>query len=233
MKKVLVSVAAAAAISSMAMAGGDIAPVAPAPVDNWSGFYVGAQAGYLWGDADGKGIDELEGLSANNADVDGGVAGLYAGYNWLMDNGFLLGIEGEWNYVDADGKTAVVDGNDDTGWSAKATQDWDASLRLRAGMVVNNDYLLYVTGGAAWAKVGVDIYDDDNEKIANDSQTMSGWTIGAGVEMVLTENLHARLQYRYTDYGDKDFSDTVDGDVYKINADYNAHMVTLGLSYRF
>jgi len=232
MKKVLVSVATAAAISSMAMAGGDIAPVAPAPVDNWSGFYVGAQAGYLWGDADGYQKEDTDNR-ANNIDVDGGVAGLYAGYNWLMDNGFLFGIEGEWNYVDADGDTTVVDQGNENVYKTKITQDWDASLRLRAGMVVNDSYLFYATGGAAWAKVKVKVTSDDiggAPYSESDSETMAGWTIGAGVETVLTENLHARLQYRYTDYGSEDFG----LDEYTtIHTDYNAHMVTLGLSYRF
>ncbi|WP_457606169.1 outer membrane protein [Nitratifractor sp.] len=229
MKKVLMSVAAAAAISSLAMAGGDIAPVAPAPVDNWSGFYIGAQAGYNWGDADVKGTGAYQGYTADSIDVDGGVAGIYAGYNWLLDNGFLFGIEGEWNYVDGDGSGTFVDNTGaNTAYSAKVSQDWDASLRLRAGMVVNDNYLFYVTGGAAWAKVGLDVYNGGT-KIASDSQTMAGWTIGAGIEMVLTENLHARLQYRYTDYGSDHFSDQR----YTGKVDYNAHMVTLGLSYRF
>ena len=44
MKKIVLSMVAAAAVSSVAMAGGDIAPVAPAPMDSWSGFYMGLQA---------------------------------------------------------------------------------------------------------------------------------------------------------------------------------------------
>ena len=78
MKKIVLSMVAAATVSSIAMAGEDIAPV-----DSWSGFYMGLQAGYSWGDAD---LDAYDSGHAGTAsfDMDGTVAGIYAGYNWLL-----------------------------------------------------------------------------------------------------------------------------------------------------
>ena len=118
----------------------------------------------------------------------------------------------------------------------KTSQDWDASLRLRIGKVMG-DYLPYITGGVAWA--GMNVKADHGRLgagIVDDDQTLTGWTIGAGVEMAINENIHARIQYRYTDYGDEDFHHNLDDpqfdNAYGI-VDYNSHRVTVGLSYRF
>ncbi len=35
---------------------------------------------------------------------------------------------------------------------------------------------------------------------------MTGWAAGAGVDYAATDNVIVRLEYRYTDYGHKDFS---------------------------
>jgi len=240
------------AASVAIFAGGDIAPVTPAPMDNWSGFYVGIQGGYLWGDPDiviSRDNDDPDHPDTyhrthdvSDTDVDGFAGGIYAGYNWLLENDWLIGVEGEWNYVSADGTGDLIDrhsndpgGKDGTG---KTEQDWDASLRLKVGMVMG-DYLPYITGGVAWAKMDMTAYDIDGNEFAHNDTTLTGWTIGAGIEMKISENLHARIQYRYTDYGDDsvDMGSIPDTDNelhnYQADIDYNAHMVMIGLSYRF
>ena len=241
MKKIVLSMVAAATVSSVAMAGGDIAPVAPAPMDSWSGFYMGLQAGYNWGDADfdiydhrSEGSDHFASASL---DLDGMTAGFYAGYNWLLENDWLVGVEGEWNYLDAsDSKQLDLGEGPDV--TVKITQDWEASLRARVGKVMG-DYLPYITGGVAWTSVNAKAYYLGNNEggengitLMDDDQILVGWTIGAGVEMAISENVHARIQYRYTDYGDENFKDMVDAD-FTEKVDYNSHMLTVGLSYRF
>jgi len=247
-KGILFSMAASVAI----FAGGDIAPVTPAPMDNWSGFYVGIQGGYLWGDPDiviSRDNDDPDHPDTyhrthdvSDTDVDGFAGGIYAGYNWLLENDWLIGVEGEWNYVSADGTGDLIDrhsndpgGKDGTG---KTKQEWDASLRLKTGVVVG-DYLPYITGGVAWTSVnakayylGINAKAYDPQTLMDDDQILVGWTIGAGVEMAISENVHVRIQYRYTDYGDENFKDMVDAD-FTEKVDYNSHMLTVGLSYRF
>ncbi|MBD3788985.1 MAG: porin family protein [Campylobacterales bacterium] len=75
-----------------------------------------------------------------------------------------------------------------------------------------------------WTSWGSEDHYDD---------TLTGWTIGAGLEKKINENLHARIQYRYTDYGDDtwELDPSNDPDTGKI--EYNAHMLMVGLSYRF
>ena len=54
------------------------APIAPAAVYNWTGFYLGANAGYGWGRSDERAT--AFGTRAN-VDISGGLAGGQVGYN--------------------------------------------------------------------------------------------------------------------------------------------------------
>jgi outer membrane immunogenic protein len=56
---------------------------------------------------------------------------------------------------------------------------------------------------------------------------MTGWTLGAGVEYKFTESLHAKLEYRYSDYGD--FTENYKG----MKTDYTTNKVYMGISYKF
>ena len=239
MKRVLVSAVAVLALSGIGYGGGDYVPVAPVAVDSWSGCYVGAQVGANFGNSD---VD-LYGAVGNkitefDLDPNGLNAGIYAGCNWLMENNFLVGIEGDWSYVDADDsaeKSMTLWPNvDKVGY--RVEQDWDASLRVRLGKVIDDTYLPYITGGMAWAKVkGTMIVHDLllGNLHDTDTATMSGWTLGAGIEMKIDENFHVRLQYRYTDYGNDTFHHTINGNDFDAKVNYNTHMIQLGVSYHF
>jgi len=247
MKKFNFSIVAILAMSTFAVAGGDIKDVEPAvePVmevavaDAWAGPYVGLQAGYIWGDADttswtSPDVPPHVGFSLNGFDVDGWTGGIFAGHIWRVDNDILLGIEGEWNYASAD-DTIINDDDPDYPWGAKIKQEWDASLRLIAGKDMG-DYMPYITGGIAWAGVNIDGFTDwgEPERSSNHDATLTGWTVGAGVEKKIDENLHARIQYRYSDYGDETWwIDPEYNDVDRGKIEYKAHMLTVGLSYRF
>jgi outer membrane immunogenic protein len=62
----------------------------PAPVFNWSGFYIGAHAGYGFGDFLGN-------------DIDGFAGGLQVGYNWQFSPNLVFGIEGDFTASDING----------------------------------------------------------------------------------------------------------------------------------
>src|SRR5687768_6937204 len=89
----------------------------PAPYFSWTGFYIGAQGGYAWGESEETYHGHLNpALSSrrHTYDIDGGVAGGVIGYNWAM-GGFILGIEGEGNWANIKGtSTEVTVGRGDT-----------------------------------------------------------------------------------------------------------------------
>ena len=157
---------------------------APAPTEvydaqdqNWSGIYLGVLLGYTFGDADAAG--------GPSVDIDGMDGGVYAGYNYQ----FVLGVEGD----------ALISGVEGSNGGVNVDQNWSGSLRARAGYSLES-FLLYGTGGLALA--GFEASSAGN----NDSNTHLGWTLGAGVEGMITDNVTARVEYRYTDYEDKNYS---------------------------
>ncbi|HEX7074974.1 MAG TPA: outer membrane beta-barrel protein [Hyphomicrobiaceae bacterium] len=93
--------------------------------------------------------------------TDGVVGGGQLGYNWQA-NRFVYGLEGDISVTD----TSV---------------DWLASVRGRAGILLDDRLLAYGTAGVGFA----DIHDD----------TETDFVYGLGLESKLTEAMTARLEY--------------------------------------
>lgn len=174
-----------------------------APANNWTGFYLGVLGGYGWGTADTNAVGDI--------DTDGFDFGGYAGANWQWGN-FVIGGEGD----------ILGTGRDGSSGGIKAEQGLNGSLRARAGIALDR-FLLYGTGGAAVTDLEM------KGGGASDDATLWGWTAGAGVEGMLTNNITARVEYRYTDYEDKTF--TLGGG--PVNSDLSTHTIHGGLGVKF
>jgi outer membrane immunogenic protein len=149
------------------------APVfAPAPIANWSGFYVGVGLGGRWTETDWATTcltpTLFAGCPANNATVGFGrftvdnpsqfdmsgfrVSG-YAGYNWQIGS-WVLGVEGDFGWADNQQTHNGIPGTHllgFTGGDLSSVRDrWDASIRGRAGFLFTPTALLYATGGVTW-----------------------------------------------------------------------------------
>ncbi|MCK1975216.1 outer membrane beta-barrel protein, partial [Bacillus safensis] len=72
----------------------------------------------------------------------------------------------------------------------------------RVGYAVDR-FMPYLAGGVAFGNIK-NSGSIDNIGSFSESKTLTGWTAGAGVDYAATDNLIVRLEYRYTDYGDKD-----------------------------
>lgn len=215
-------------------------PVAPLPVSafNWAGGYVGLHAGYGWGrqsdnqsEAFPAPVDPVEPepeeppLPADRFDVDGFVGGVHAGYNW-QNGSFVYGVEGDFDYANVKGGQDFIYG--DLAGRLSMESEWQGSLRLRAGYAVDT-WLFYGTGGLAFARA--ELTAEDAAGSVSDSNTHTGWTVGAGVEKAFTQNLIGRLEARYTDFGDKSYDLGRFGS--DIKSDWHQTTVTVGLSYKF
>jgi outer membrane immunogenic protein len=230
--------------------------------DLWSGFYVGAQAGYLQGtgsdtdlcvktnvDGDGPqsgclGNGGLEGptdFSLGDNDMDGVTAGGYLGYNYRIDS-IVLGLEGDFNWDNADGSNSILGGlNYDT------SINWDASVRARLGFVVDERALLYVTGGPSWLNTELDsnlcslVKSEGGAGVntsCGDSNTEFGWQLGAGAEFAMTEHLSIKAEYLHGWYGDADqdmvkLSQGGQYIKYQLKQDLQTNVVRVGVAYHF
>ncbi|KZK97483.1 MULTISPECIES: outer membrane protein [unclassified Pseudovibrio] len=221
----MLRIASCTAIAFGLMAGTSLAADLPQPVQpsqpeisyetpatfsayDWSGAYIGANAGWGFLGADGK-----SGASgALDDDQNGVTAGVHAGYNFMVAPSVVLGAEVDIQYNDLEEKSAGVE----------LQSDWNATVRARAGYALDRT-LVYGTGGAA--------FKDLTAKSASgkDEKTAIGYVVGAGVEHAVTDTLTARLEYLYQDFGDQKFD--FGGNTEKTKIDEN--LVRAGVSMKF
>lgn len=234
MKKFLLASAALAALSTASLAA-DLPsrkgpPVAPiyVPVFTWTGFYVGLQGGYAWGDSKGT-IGNAVGVPVlgYSYDTKGGVFGGHVGYNYQFSPNFVAGVEGdlEWSGL-KDSLTSVP-----LGLTHSTKVEWQGSVRARLGVAFDRA-LIYATGGVAFADVKHSVATfPGGVSLLSGSDTRAGWTLGAGLEYALTNNVTVRGEYRYTDYGSNTATNVL------LNASDNhklqIHTVRAGVSYKF
>jgi outer membrane immunogenic protein len=234
MKQLLVSASVMALLGGAAMAADLPTYEAPAPIYSpaplaysWTGFYVGLQAGYGWGDVDGDAsVDADPDTGGYDYEIDGFIGGIHAGYNHQFNN-FVVGVEGDVEYASLDGSG----GGDDPGFGSfyhETELDWLATLRLRAGFAIDR-LLIYGTGGVAWAHIDQAFGEDGDPALDDGDRSRWGWTLGAGAEYAFANNWTARAEYRYYDLGDDDVS----GVDYSDDNDITLHTVRLGASYKF
>jgi outer membrane immunogenic protein len=174
----------------------------------WSGFYVGAHAGYAFG-SDNYEIDPaaaaLFGISNVNLFGSRGFSGgVLAGYNVPFAQRWLVGIEADWSKQDI---ATRFEFGSIGGTEIVAKQDWTASLRGRLGYFVTPGTLVYGTAGWAWSKVDISIAAFGGTLTS--SGDIHGVQVGGGVETAITPNLHARLEYLQTFYDTAAFSQDV------------------------
>ena len=119
-------------------------------------------------------------------------------------------------------------------------QNWEASLTAHLGKLVGETSYLYALGGVSWTRLRGRFTGSHVDGSGFDewqSDTVAGWTVGAGWEMKLSTDWHLRLEYRHSQYNDARFSHSGNLDSYNSTMDseidYKSDTVMLGVSYRF
>ncbi len=246
MRRIVIGMAAAMSLFATGALAADLAarPYVKAPVMDpvwsWTGWYVGANAGYSWGrsrtdvsyfDA-GTGapiVPPAGSITSASFDMNGGIAGGQAGYNWQNAN-WVYGIEGDLQWSGERGSTGFVCAGSavfpiagpclpgltflpaGAGTSTVLTIDqhlqWFGTVRGRVGILATPKVLFYGTGGLAFGEIkttgtmtGFTPAGVAIASIGSNSTTRAGWTVGVGVEGKITQNWSAKLEYLYMDLG--------------------------------
>lgn len=234
------------------------APVVTVPTFSWTGAYIGGQIGGSWSDSNVRternlGFQPIGYTKGTNwsPDGDGFVGGLYAGYNFEVGNNVVLGAETDFVWGDVKDSYSSIDrytADSVYNYNAegKIKQKWAGATRVRVGYAMDR-FMPYVAGGVAYTKVetsGLNYLTSANPAAPtvqagsalgyNASNTLTGWTIGAGVDYAVTDNVLVRLEYRYADYGDKTNTYThTSGQTFKETVDYKSNDVRVGVAYKF
>jgi outer membrane immunogenic protein len=181
------------------------------PLPHFAGSYIGAAIGFASKKVE---VDNLT-LGTSFSDQENAFTfGGYAGYNWLCVGPFLLGAEADINYIGGT-PTALDIEFGPTGLNEttrlKSSIDWFGTLRGRAGYVFQDNFLIYATGGLAYARVNHNFHDNcvgcGNAPVnlgvlaQSDSGMQIGWTAGGGGELAMGTNWLLRGEALFVDLG--------------------------------
>jgi outer membrane immunogenic protein len=181
MKKLATAIAVTALIETSAFAADMPVKAPPAPaVYNWTGWYVGVNAGASFGDVktdfnvapvtvttSSTPITVPGAAGSDRAYPDGFMGGGQIGYNWQLSPIWVVGLEADFQgAVERDSSTindpftVVVAGNLSLVGTASAQYEakisWFGTVRPRIGYVWGNGTVMsYVTGGLAYGRVGI------------------------------------------------------------------------------
>lgn len=208
------------------------------PVFNWTGFYIGANAGYAWGRSQATDIGSAVGWGTQgtqwSTDVNGFTGGLQAGWNVQMQN-WVLGIEGDVGYLNLSASAihpnACCAPPDTTLLSTRG--GWFGTLRGRAGMLLSPTVLVYGTGGIILADTRTNVYRPSDMRTPN-ANTL-GWTVGGGAEFAVDPRWSWKFEYLYYDLGTDRVADSVFvtcGGPCFFDIKQTGHIVRLGLNWR-
>jgi outer membrane immunogenic protein len=190
----------------------------PAPLSmySWTGFYVGGNVGYGFGN-DVVAQREISGPVVVTTEPNshltpkGVVGGVQLGYNWQGGRNWLVGFEADLQgsaQTDT-GCSPLVCAITPAGTDFVTVQhqlDYFGTLRGRLG-AINDNVLYYVTGGAALGHVKQIVNANQTNSnpalLINGGSTadMIGWVVGGGIEAALWGGWTAKAEYLYMDLG--------------------------------
>lgn len=208
---------------------------------NWTGFYIGADAGWIRTDAEFENTGGWFGgdtsLVFDAGKENDAIFGVHAGYNWQVDK-FVFGGEATIGYAGIEnracfdaftGASSTCAGN----YSLEKETKWLSTIKARAGLDLGQ-WMPFISGGLSIADVDTTM-DATIDGIPKQtvSDTKYGYAVGGGVEYMFTHNILFRLEGMYFDLGEDDtFFDQVDNTAI-FRSDNTGFIITAGISYKF
>jgi outer membrane immunogenic protein len=173
------------------------APAIYAPAFSWTGFYVGANAGYGWTSGSGT-LSVGAGGGPINERSDGFLGGVQAGYNW-QTGPVVFGVEADFQGSTARGSVTATPGGATLTGTDK--QDWFGTIRGRLGYAFDRS-MVYVTGGGLYGDSKLDGTLSTTGAFTS-SATFWTYTVGGGFETFFAPNWSAKVEYLYAGTPDK------------------------------
>jgi outer membrane immunogenic protein len=237
----LLAVAPLALVLPAPAFGADMAPLYKAPMAmpySWTGWYIGANAGYGIGESGSSYAFTPLGTGGTeffNATTGGGFGGGQLGYNYQFGS-FVIGAE-----TDIQGSS--IQDTRTCGLlcipgvaAAQVDQKlkWFGTTRARVGLATG-PVLTYVTAGAAYGDTETGLTQTFGGATGGTvtSSTKSGFTWGTGVEAALAGNWTAKAEYLQVDLGSASVTNTIPTVTGTFSTKYREQIFRGGVNYRF
>jgi len=178
----------------------------PAPIYNWTGFYIGGHIGGAFG---GSNNVLAPGFITNNNDGRF-MGGVQVGYDTQFSPNWVFGIEANYSFLDTGSNFANRGLGSVTG---RLGYTWGPAL-------------LYVKGGYGWADSRF-----TNGFAGNGGR--DGYTVGGGLEYLFTQNWSGKVEYQYYDFGTVNFISQAPLPLVTGSFRNDQHTIKVGLNYRF
>jgi outer membrane immunogenic protein len=163
-----------------------VAYIPAAPAFSWTGFYIGLNAGYAFGQSNWTSPMGSTGWF----DVNGPLAGGTIGGNYQIGQ-IVVGAESDFDWQNVKG--TLIGGNctlpGAVPASCRSASNWLGTFRARIGFAMDR-VLLYATGGGAVANIKASL-----NTLPWASSTELGWASGLGIEVAMTDNWTAKAEY--------------------------------------
>jgi outer membrane immunogenic protein len=208
---------------SLALAGSAVAADLPArpytkaaamaPLYSWTGCYIGANVG---GGSDREAFTHINpdfgilnfnpNFSLGTERATGAIGGGQIGCDYQFGN-WVLGAQGMFDATGFRGSNHLVPPPGDPQFpnifDLSSRVSWVATATARLGYTIQPQLLIYTKGGAAWMRSDLS-YAITGMGITNTYtgvETRNGWTVGAGLEYLITANWSVFAEYSHMDFG--------------------------------
>jgi outer membrane immunogenic protein len=218
----------------------------PVPIYSWTGFYVGGDVGVGWmnaptytfadpGNAAFSSCGPCAGpygsqtLSGRGADA--ALGAIHLGYDKQVAPTWLVGVVGDftWTHINQSVNSTLTDlpfvpvvfGSN---LSFQTDVKWLASIRARGGFIMQNNWLIYATGGVAWADTnfaanatcpqppvaGGCVFIAGTTAPFALNTTRTGFVVGGGLEWQMPANpWRVNLEYLVYGFDNADFGSSL------------------------
>ena len=145
---------------------------------------------------------------AGDLNLSGFIGGFQGGCNYQF-GWWVVGAEVDGMANNKEGQNFEVGlvpflGNGRANWVSQTQERWLVTARGKLGMTWWDKSMVYVTGGAAWAKIDTSefLIGAQTGTGHQESNTRTGWTVGAGYEYALGYGWSIKGEYLYVKFDD-------------------------------
>jgi outer membrane immunogenic protein len=155
----------------------------------------------------------------------GGLVGGEIGYNFWQTGPWVFGVTGDYSWAGIGGDSDTCGAGGPEPRVCGTTLQSLGTFRGSIGYAPDLFWLVYGTAGYA----GGELHAWDSLTQASGSSFMSGWSAGAGVQVLLIQNLWVKFEYLHVDLGHAVMFDIVPGvpetvslssDIFRVGLDF-------------